>query len=117
MREHLVSRCAFPVAFTQQWDAVQSLQDAFPRAGLAHHSFLFYANLFHKTVNGLHRYPVQPHIEALYNLLGARRGVPGEVLQPDLRVMVRNVDCIARIRPTIDPRLCFWKLHRILDDS
>ena len=35
---------------------------------------------------------------------------------PDLKVIVRNVCCIPRRWPTIDPRLCFWKLYRVPHD-
>ena len=39
-----------------------------------------------------------------------------KVLQPDPKMIGRNVCCIPRRWPTIDPGLCFWKLHGVPHD-
>ena len=47
---------------------------------------------------------------------GREEGYLAKALQPDLKVMVWNVGCIARRRSAIDQRLCFRKPDRIPDD-
>ena len=69
IRKYLDSLRAFPEALPQQSDAMQLSQDRSLKSGLAHHVFEFYESLLHSKVNGLHRYPLQPLIGALYTLL------------------------------------------------